>query len=321
MISRLGSIFYDSFFRIGGDQVLWGLDGGRVRILCYHGICEDRLAGTPWMPSFFVTASAFDRQLRYLRTHADVLPLSEAVERLSAGAVPRRCVAITFDDGYANNLHLAQPILQRHRVPATFFLSTSYIESGEFFPFLKLKLVALAAKAGQALPSYKSEPLDQVMRQIEPSWKQAKQNLTADQIDTLRPLSIAELDRFDGELIELGAHSHTHCILRNESRERRDTEIRDSIRKLAEWTGAPVRLFSYPNGQKGDFDEADKRVLREEGIQAAVAGIAGANSRRTDRLELRRYPVGLFHDASSRFSAEVTGLRSAVRAVAGGSSR
>jgi len=50
-----------------------------------------------------------------------------------------RSVAITFDDGHANNLHLAYPMLQKYQLPATIFLSSAYVESGEMYPFLKLK--------------------------------------------------------------------------------------------------------------------------------------------------------------------------------------
>jgi peptidoglycan/xylan/chitin deacetylase (PgdA/CDA1 family) len=308
-IPGLGDLFYRSFFRLGGDQLLWGAAAGRLRILCYHGICEDRLEAEPWMPHFFVTQSAFDRQLEYLKRRADVLPLTEALARLHSGSASRPLVAITFDDGYANNLHLAQPVLQAHHTPATIFVSSAYVESGDYFPFLKLKLAGLTG--------YRSGPLEPLMRQAEPLWPAVKQQLNRDQQETLRPLTLEEIHRFDSSLVELGAHSHTHCILGNESRKRRDWEIRTSIRKVSEWSGRQVRLFSYPNGEPGDFNEDDKHILAAHGIEAAVAGIAGSNTHRSDRLALRRFPVGLFHDRPCRFSAEVSGLRATVRSVAG----
>ena len=92
--------------------------------------------------------------------------------------------------------------------------------------------------------------------------------LGREQEETLRPLTLEEIQRFDSSLIELGANSHTHCILGNESRKRRDWEIRTSIRKVSEWSGRQVRLFSYPNGEPGDFDEDDEgfdEALDEEG--------------------------------------------------------
>jgi peptidoglycan/xylan/chitin deacetylase (PgdA/CDA1 family) len=306
---------YKSFSK-AGDQAVWLLDSGRLRILCYHGVCLDRLATEPWMPEYFVAQSAFEKQLQYLQRNASILPLSEAVTRLQDGSLPPRSVSITFDDGYANNLYLAQPLLQKYQMHATVFLSSAYIESGELYPFLKLKLIR--QNAGSVAPhmlEYKSNPLDVVMESAKAPWRAVEHHLTGDQCQTLRPLSIDEVRKADPSTIRFGAHSHTHCILRNESTARRQEEIRLSVRKVEEWTGLPVRLFSYPNGEPGDFDDADKQTLRAEGIQAAVTGIGGANTRPVDLLALRRYPLTLGHD-EHRFRAELAGVRAALQSVA-----
>src|SRR5262245_24984674 len=121
---RVKDFVFEFFSRAGGDRLVWGLDRHRLRILCYHGVCDDHLAGQPWVPDFFVTASAFERQLQYLRRHARVLPLDEAARKLREGTLPPQAVSITFDDGYANNLHLACPLLVKYGLPATFFLSS-----------------------------------------------------------------------------------------------------------------------------------------------------------------------------------------------------
>jgi peptidoglycan/xylan/chitin deacetylase (PgdA/CDA1 family) len=312
---RVKDFVFEAFCRTGGDRLVWGLDRHRLRILCYHGICDDHLVGQPWLPDFFVTASAFERQLRYLRRHARVLPLDEATRRLRDGTLPPQSVSITFDDGYANNLYLACPLLVKYGLPATFFLSSAYMESGEFFPFLKLNLIRLHG-APKSLLDYKSNPIDRVTQEADRWWPMVRQRLSDSQLATLRPLSVDEVRRIDSPLIELGAHSHTHCILSNETAARRQHEIQISIGRVAQWTGRPVRLFSYPNGQRGDFGEIDKQALRAAGIAAAVSGIAGANGRRSDLLELRRYPVGIAHD-NAGFCAEVTGFRTALLRSAG----
>jgi len=307
-----------SFSVFGGDRLVWRLQPKRLRILCYHGVVEDRVAGQDWVPHYFVTASAFEQQLQYLQQHAQVLPLSESVTRLRDGSLPPRCVSLTFDDGYANNLFLAYPLLRKYRMPATIFLSSAYIESGELFPFVKLHLIRQSRQPERESPvRYKTDPLDVVMQRADPCWPDVEKNLTRDQREAFRPMTIGELQAANAHLIEFGAHSHTHCILRNESEERRRQEIRTSVSKVKEWTGRPVRLFSYPNGERGDFGEIDKQELRASGIEAAVTGIGGTNDSRTELLELRRYPVGMFHD-SAGFRVEVAGIRAAVLAATGG---
>lgn len=301
--------------------MLWNLDSRRLRILSYHGLCDDRLAGEPWIPPYFVTQSAFERHLQYLQRNAVVLPLSEAVMRLQDGSLPRNCVSLTFDDGYANNLYLACPLLEKYKMPASIFLSSAYIESGDLLPFLKLKLIRLRAKESarsqlEPLLDYKSNSLDLVLLSADRWWSELKIRLNEDQSRTLRSMTASEIREADTHLIEFGAHSHTHCILKNESAERRGEEIRTAISKVSQWTSTAVRLFSYPNGQSGDFNEADKETLRVAGIQAAVTGIAGANSRNSDVLALRRYPVTLSHNDAG-FRAEVTGFRTALLAARG----
>jgi peptidoglycan/xylan/chitin deacetylase (PgdA/CDA1 family) len=308
-------LIYPSFIAAGGDRLIWKLDANRLRILCYHGVCGDSLQGAPWVPRYFVGRSAFEAQLQYLRQHACVLPLSEAVQRLSDGTLPARAVSITFDDGYANNLSVAYPLLAKYQIPATVFLSSAYIESGDFYPFLKLKLIQLSGCGGM-LPEYKSSPIDVVIREAETWWPAVCAQLTAEQRETLRPMTVEELRSADFSLLEFGAHSHTHCIFRNETEERRKLEVRTSVRKVEEWTGRPARIFSYPNGEAGDFGEIEKQALRAAGVAAAVTGISGANHRSADPLELKRYPLTMQH-TFPRFRAEVCGFRSAVRAIMG----
>jgi len=298
----------------GADKVYWSLDSRRLRILCYHGVCPDSARSSASTPDCFVTASEFTAQMRHLAANALVLPLADAVSRLRDGTLPPRAVCVTFDDGFANNLHIAYPVLAKYRIPATIFLSSAYVESGEFHPFIMLKLLAIYrgdSDARSALQDYKSAPLDTVLTRAKPWWDAARSCVTGTDHEVLRPLSVAELRSFDPELIEFGGHGHTHCILSHESDTRRRDEIHRCTDLIAGWTGRPVRLFAYPNGQPTDFGAFDQDVLRGAGITAAVTGIAGANAASADPLALRRYPLGLHHDTAG-FRAELSGLRSAI---------
>jgi peptidoglycan/xylan/chitin deacetylase (PgdA/CDA1 family) len=298
----------------GADLLVWHLGSRRLRILCYHGVCEDRLASESWMPPEFVTLSVFQQQLSFLGRHGTVLPLEEAVRRLGDHSLPANSVCLTFDDGYANNLDIAYPELRRRGMPATVFLATKYIETGELFPFVKLRIVGrhqLSRKAPPLvdLPPYKSTPADVINRRLEGVWPEAEAHLSGDARRALRPMTVQEVRSADRSVLRFGAHTDVHCILSNETPERRASEIRLSIAKVAGWTGTACRTFSYPNGGRDDFGEMDAKVLRDEGIEAAVTGIAGANTHKIDPLSLRRYPIGLYH-VPSVFTAEITGVRS-----------
>lgn len=98
--------------------------GRRVLILLYHRVAEPR--SDPW--SLAVTPRRFAEHLEVLRQHARPVRLQQLSQALLDGDdLPDRSVIVTFDDGYADNLHNAKPLLERYCVPATIFLTTGYI--------------------------------------------------------------------------------------------------------------------------------------------------------------------------------------------------
>lgn len=72
----------------------------------------------------------YDQTMVWIRAWFNVLPLDEALARLASGTLPARAAVITFDDGYADNLLQAVPILKRHGLHATFFIATGFLDGG-----------------------------------------------------------------------------------------------------------------------------------------------------------------------------------------------
>ena len=96
---------------------------GKALILLYHRVTE--LRSDPW--SLAVSPERFAEHLDVIRQYALPLGLQQLVQRLLDGELPDRSVVVTFDDGYADNLHIAKPLLERYDIPATVFLTTGYI--------------------------------------------------------------------------------------------------------------------------------------------------------------------------------------------------
>lgn len=94
-------------------------------ILMYHRVAS--VVRDPW--DLAVTPDCFEAQMAYLRRKHIPLPLDSFVDNLVAGTLPARAVAVTFDDGYRDNLVHAKPILVKHGVPATLFLTTGWVGS------------------------------------------------------------------------------------------------------------------------------------------------------------------------------------------------
>ena len=90
-------------------------------ILLYHRVAD--LATDPW--ALAVSPPRFESQLAMLKRELALLTLADLTDRLRGGALPPRAAVLTFDDGYADSLETAAPILGRHGVPATVFVTTS----------------------------------------------------------------------------------------------------------------------------------------------------------------------------------------------------
>ncbi|MCU1259384.1 MAG: polysaccharide deacetylase [Bryobacterales bacterium] len=113
----------------------WG--SGGVLILVYHRIT--RLPRDPW--SLCVSPEQFQQQLAVLRKQACPIPLRELSSHLKRSLLKKPRVAITFDDGYADNLHEAERLLSQSSVPATMFLISGAIRRQREFWWDELERV------------------------------------------------------------------------------------------------------------------------------------------------------------------------------------
>ena len=108
-------------------------------ILMYHRISEDDI--DPW--SLRVTPEHFGEHLEVLQQHTQPLHLKQLAQAHREGNIPDRAVAITFDDGYANNFYQAKPLLEKYQIPATVFVTTNYLEQPREFWWDELEGILL----------------------------------------------------------------------------------------------------------------------------------------------------------------------------------
>ncbi len=108
-------------------------------ILIYHRISDEK----PDLWQLCVTPNHFEQHLEVLREWGRVMGLPEFARRLREGSQPTRTVVLTFDDGYADNLHNALPLLERHDIPASVFVVTGNVESTREFWWDELERLLL----------------------------------------------------------------------------------------------------------------------------------------------------------------------------------
>lgn len=258
-----------------------------------------------------VDARQFDAICGWVRDWFNVLPLDEAVSRLVAGTLPARALSITFDDGYADNHGVAAPILERHRLPCTFFVATGFLDGGRMWndsvieavrrceaPSLDLRPVhpslehyALGtveqrrAAARHAIGALKYLPHEERLACVESVALRAAARLPDDLM--MRSDQVRDLQRRG---MQIGAHTVSHPILRDLPRQAARDEIVASRSRLQDILGEPVTLFAYPNGKPGeDYSPESVELVREAGFEAAVSTQWGCSTAATDRFQLRRF--------------------------------
>jgi peptidoglycan/xylan/chitin deacetylase (PgdA/CDA1 family) len=233
------------------------------------------------------------------------------VSRRLEGHSREMVVGVTFDDGYRDNYEHAFPILKRYNIPATVFLTTGSLDSGE-----PLWFEAMAEAIKQSSQEYLDLEFDIPRRfwlRTQPERLDANGRLFA----LLRELTDAErrtrLDEILARLgapkecerrgkmlswdqvrlmkangIDFGGHTVTHPFLSKLTPGDAAWEVAECKRRVEQEIQSEVDLFAYPNGREEDFASSSKDILREAGYRAAVTTIWGMNYRSTDPMELRR---------------------------------
>ena len=113
----------------------------------YHRIA--RVRHDPW--GIAVDPERFDQQMDYVKRHRSAMSMDELVQRLKTNTLPADAVAITFDDGYRDNLVHAKAVLTRYGLPACLFLATGYVDRGEHFWWDELATMILESTEPSSL--------------------------------------------------------------------------------------------------------------------------------------------------------------------------
>ncbi|MDM8524119.1 polysaccharide deacetylase family protein [Desulfococcaceae bacterium HSG8] len=111
----------------------------KAAILMYHRVIEKDV--DPW--GLCVSPQHFAEHLEALRKHANPVSLTQLVQSHQEGNIPDRAVAVTFDDGYADNLHNAKPLLEQYSVPATVFITSGSLGQAREFWWDELERILL----------------------------------------------------------------------------------------------------------------------------------------------------------------------------------
>jgi len=302
-----------ALLRTGGYAAIRSLLPSRsLAILRYHAICGAEGYGYA-DPQICITPENFERHVAYLSSAYSVVRLEDAATRLAAGeALPRNAVAITFDDGYADNLQAAR-ILAKYGATATFYITAGCLAGGQPFwpseirhlvggvrasrirleaPGVALDLpLASDRDRGAAVKAltkaFKSnlipvrEELRSQLRQLASNPTLPRVMLTWDEVREMRRLGMT-----------IGSHTMTHPNLPSAGPDAARAELTASRHRLEQETQAPVTMFSYPNGGADRYLTPDvQAAVKEAGYLAATTSRNAVATRGSDLYALERVEV------------------------------
>jgi peptidoglycan/xylan/chitin deacetylase (PgdA/CDA1 family) len=275
-------------------------------LLQYHSVSDEGLYRTP---SIAISPALFERQMAFLATRYRVISLDDVVDCIERRRpFPPRAVAVTFDDGYRDNYAEALPVLLRHRLTATFFVTAGPVVRNERFWVSWLRAAVLSAPDVSGLSATPLVPVslpnrcdrhrrEQIVGAItaglnhaglaerDRALAQVSRALHIERVPAggqepiLQPEQIRDMVRLG---MTIGSHTVSHPNLPSLTAAEVFSELAESKRLLQEVTGQPVRHVSYPGGP-----DASRPAFTGETVE--LARRAGYRSASTSR----RQPVSL----------------------------
>lgn len=285
-----------------------------VAIFLFHGVIPEQAHRVRNYTRKHLPRADFEKSLATLRERGRPLSIPQIADLMkSGGRLPEYGYAITFDDGFENNLAVAAPLLERYETPATFYVCSSFIDENrmswtdqierafEAAASIRLRRPELQLDTTLRTAEEKIDALNRIRVYVksnpgvdpyafaakmvaaagEPSPERDRwldQKLSWDQV--------AELASHP--LFEVGAHGLSHKILSFLPAPELKHEVRESIRKVAKATGRKVPHFSYPEGLEHCYSAEVIAELKAAGIVCSPTAVEGTNGPGTDPFLLRR---------------------------------
>lgn len=235
----------------------------RVVVLCYHLIHPSKS---------FASASptAFDEQVSWLKDNCRIIRFDQVIAEARSANRDKLAVAITFDDGYADNHTYALPTLSRHGIPATFFLTTGLIDRDPRVTE-RMRVLQNASRAGD-----------------------------------VEGLTWTQVTEMQHEGIEFGAHGTRHTNLGRADQNAVLGELSASKASIEDHVAGSVRSFAYPFGKpKHHFSATTMRLVRQSGFEFGAAMLYRRVLPRDSQFGIPRFAVT--SDSPEMFRAMVLG--------------
>ncbi|HWA29821.1 MAG TPA: polysaccharide deacetylase family protein [Rhizomicrobium sp.] len=283
---------------------------GAPMAVFFHGV--EPSVGDPLLQVNQHRLDAFEGMARLMKRDFDVLPLDALSDVLKAPEKHPRALFLMSDDGYANVLTAAAPVLEAMQLPWTLFVSTHHIDTGEFTPPTLTRLFCREAPTGTyEIPHLGTITMGSRQEReslAERAWERLKQLDALRANDALAAMTsaLADIDlksAYPSETfltwdqiralhargVEIGAHAHQHWAMHGgQSRAWLRGQALQSKLRIEQEIGS-CRFFAYPFGNRGDVGRNAWEAVRDAGYQNAFTTVSGSLDASANPFLLPRY--------------------------------
>ncbi len=309
--------------KYGGYEVARLITRNQPKILMYHRFSKQPRKG-------FVSAGTFEKQVATIARHYKPVTVKDLViNYFDKANTPNHMIAITVDDGYRDFYEIAWPILRRYKVPATFYITSGFINrtlwlwpdqlkwllnnsprqsrpinAGDMIinsPTSDTDREKLFADLVEYLLSVEDNTKHRFIESLSKSWDIP---LPPEAPPGYEPASWKQLKEMQDDGMEIGGHTITHPSLGRVGFETARSEISGCQKILNEKLGEVPRTFCYPNGSPKDFVGKLVPIIRDSGFVGAVVAFADSQGQK-QRFALRRHASG---ENMFQFNKAVSGV-------------
>ncbi|MBZ0265980.1 polysaccharide deacetylase family protein [bacterium] len=289
-------------------------------IFLFHGVIpDDEKYRVRNYTGKHIPLSLFDEMMARLDQLGHALSMDEVLEiQRNNLPFPPESYAITFDDGFSNNLEYAAEVLDEYNIPATFYITTGFIDQNrmswidrieELFELVHTGSVELPWEEESRAFSNEADQI-QILNEIRTHVKNDPdidiEKLIMILSRQLEEPAISNSDKVvdrkmnweqvnalaSNALFTIGGHTHSHAVMSFLSPQSLRREVNTSIRLMRENLNLEPIHYSYPEGLEHCFNDDVIAVLKNSGIRCCPTAIDGMNYPDTDPFHLRRIMIG-----------------------------
>ena len=287
-------------------------------ILLFHGIIKDKKYRIRNYNNKHILDIKFYKILKYLKKKGNPISIDEIIySKKNNIKIPKNSFAISFDDGFENNFSVAAPILDDLNIPSTFYFSTDFVNNNSMSWIDKVEYCFEKDKKKKflkldTLGNYDISSLEKKIKTLNSIRYLVKKNynlnidkfvtsifnsfesneIKSSNLDIDKKISWKKINLLKrNKLFTLGGHSHIHMPLTYFSKKNAEKQIIKSLNLFKKNVNLKLKHYSYPEGQKNDYNKKIESFLKNKGIECCPTAIDGFNSANSNLFNLKRIQV------------------------------